>query len=268
MLRYLRKQLTIIFVFLIILLAIGLAIYLIWRHYHPQPTCFDGIQNQGETGIDCGGPCGLCAHPMGLRIISQDFIPTTANNFDLVAKVENPNNNWGVESVSYKFNFYNANNQSIGSKEGSTYILPQETKYIVEQKIYLAEPLARIAFELERTNWQRLKDFTELQIRVKDKNHQIINSQYRLYGVLENKSNYNLDKVEIVGLLFDDKGKIIAAGKTDIRTFLINEGRSIEINWPYTSSDISSSEIKVYTNVFLDETFIKAHGTQEKFKEY
>jgi hypothetical protein len=25
------------------------------------PTCSDGIQNQGETGIDCGGPCTACA---------------------------------------------------------------------------------------------------------------------------------------------------------------------------------------------------------------
>jgi hypothetical protein len=24
------------------------------------PTCADGIQNQGETGIDCGGPCPAC----------------------------------------------------------------------------------------------------------------------------------------------------------------------------------------------------------------
>jgi Secretion system C-terminal sorting domain len=24
------------------------------------PTCSDGIQNQGETGIDCGGPCSTC----------------------------------------------------------------------------------------------------------------------------------------------------------------------------------------------------------------
>lgn len=24
------------------------------------PSCSDGIQNQGETGIDCGGPCPLC----------------------------------------------------------------------------------------------------------------------------------------------------------------------------------------------------------------
>ncbi|HEY0706603.1 MAG TPA: discoidin domain-containing protein, partial [Polyangia bacterium] len=24
-------------------------------------TCFDGVQNQGETGVDCGGPCAVCA---------------------------------------------------------------------------------------------------------------------------------------------------------------------------------------------------------------
>lgn len=27
----------------------------------PAPTCSDGIQNQGETGVDCGGPCAACA---------------------------------------------------------------------------------------------------------------------------------------------------------------------------------------------------------------
>ncbi|MBU1269923.1 MAG: hypothetical protein KJ583_02500 [Nanoarchaeota archaeon] len=25
-----------------------------------QPVCFDGVQNQGETDVDCGGPCGSC----------------------------------------------------------------------------------------------------------------------------------------------------------------------------------------------------------------
>jgi len=25
------------------------------------PTCTDGIQNQGETGVDCGGPCTACS---------------------------------------------------------------------------------------------------------------------------------------------------------------------------------------------------------------
>jgi parallel beta-helix repeat protein len=26
-----------------------------------EPTCSDGIQNQGETGVDCGGPCPSCS---------------------------------------------------------------------------------------------------------------------------------------------------------------------------------------------------------------
>jgi len=27
----------------------------------PTATCSDGIQNQGETGVDCGGPCAACS---------------------------------------------------------------------------------------------------------------------------------------------------------------------------------------------------------------
>ncbi len=27
----------------------------------PAATCSDGIQNQGETGVDCGGPCSACS---------------------------------------------------------------------------------------------------------------------------------------------------------------------------------------------------------------
>ena len=26
----------------------------------PAPTCSDKVQNQGETGVDCGGPCAAC----------------------------------------------------------------------------------------------------------------------------------------------------------------------------------------------------------------
>lgn len=35
------------------------------------PTCSDGIQNQGETGVDCGGPCAACAAAHFFKITSQ-----------------------------------------------------------------------------------------------------------------------------------------------------------------------------------------------------
>ena len=44
----------------------------------PTPTCFDGIQNGNETGVDCGGPdclpcpgSGTCDDPTGLNASSQ-----------------------------------------------------------------------------------------------------------------------------------------------------------------------------------------------------
>jgi hypothetical protein len=35
------------------------------------PTCSDGVQNQGEAGVDCGGPCSWCAHNYKL-VITKD----------------------------------------------------------------------------------------------------------------------------------------------------------------------------------------------------
>jgi uncharacterized delta-60 repeat protein len=33
------------------------------------PTCSDGLQNQGELAIDCGGPCAACVHTCGNGIV-------------------------------------------------------------------------------------------------------------------------------------------------------------------------------------------------------
>lgn len=46
----------------------------------PDPTCFDGISNQGEEGVDCGGPCPPCP--------TQGFSHT--ENFDMFP-------NWGPD---------------------------------------------------------------------------------------------------------------------------------------------------------------------------
>lgn len=45
-------------------------------------TCFDGIQNQGETGVDCGGPnCDECAPTCEDNMANQDeFSPVSLTN--------------------------------------------------------------------------------------------------------------------------------------------------------------------------------------------
>jgi hypothetical protein len=46
----------------------------------PTPTCSDGIQNQGETGVDCGGPCTACQTVLCNGNGSASYFPLTLGN--------------------------------------------------------------------------------------------------------------------------------------------------------------------------------------------
>ncbi len=47
----------------------------------PAATCSDGIQNQGETGIDCGGPCTSCPTNVCTGNGSNDYFPMALGNY-------------------------------------------------------------------------------------------------------------------------------------------------------------------------------------------
>jgi hypothetical protein len=46
------------------------------------PTCGDGIQNGGETGIDCGGPCRSCLCFNGIKDEGEECIDCGGDCFD------------------------------------------------------------------------------------------------------------------------------------------------------------------------------------------
>lgn len=197
-----------------------------------------------------------------LIILYGDFFPTTDSNYDLIARVQNPNAEWGVESIDYEFNMYDSANQLIGTKTGKTYILPQETKYIVEQKVYSATAIAKIEVVLSDISWEKLSQINDLDLSVKNTDYRILeDSSNVVAGAIENRSSYDLDTIEVVGVLFDANNNIVAAGKTSMNTVVRNESRGFELFWPYpVPAEVKSYGIKAYTNVFLNDNFIKAHG--------
>lgn len=262
--KYQKKQFTIVVVFILIVVVVGFGVYFLVRPH--APTCFDEIQNQGEEAVDCGGPCGPCEEPEDLIVISKNFILTTEFNSDLVAKIKNPNNNWSIESLVYIFEIYSGN-ELIGSKQGKSYFLPQETKYIIEQRFFSDQTPTRIELKFREINWQKLKDFRELEIKIKNSGIRLTENNFtQIFGNVENKSNYDLDKIEINAVLLYNN-EIVAAGKSEVTTILMNESRYFEINWPFEVL-ADNLELKAYTNIYLNENFLKTHGTQERFKEY
>jgi hypothetical protein len=67
----------------------------------PFPDCNDNIQNQGELGIDCGGPCAPCLAQVTARIdgvpwSSQGQVTTIINNNSILFLSGN-----GTSSLSF-----------------------------------------------------------------------------------------------------------------------------------------------------------------------
>ncbi|MFA5173591.1 MAG: hypothetical protein WC438_00230 [Candidatus Pacearchaeota archaeon] len=60
------------------------------------PTCSDGIQNQGETGIDCGGPCTACS-PAGAYIKFK----TSNLNYPDTSQIYYNNGTCGINLTEY-----------------------------------------------------------------------------------------------------------------------------------------------------------------------
>jgi len=218
------------------------------------PTCSDGIKNQNEDDIDCGGPCKKCENIEQIKILNKEFIQTVADSYDLVARIKNPNIYLGGEILNYKFSLYDNNNQLIGVRTGKTYILPQEVKYIIETRVGSDKTVSEIDFEITNIVWKKINEINDLEIRIKNKEYQKFETSSKLVGTIENKTSYNFNTIEIAGVLFDENDKIIAVSKTSMNTVLMNESRGFEMVWPYAVSEIKSFDVRAYTNIF--ETII------------
>lgn len=268
--KYQKKQFKIGLVYLFILIIIVGGIYLIAKP--KPPNCFDGIQNQGEAGVDCGVPCPLCPWQLrkNLEVISAEAIKTKDNYVDLAAKVKNSNQNFGVKSFSYVFDLYDSGDNLIVSKEGSSYILPQETKYVIEQKVLVNSDISKIELKIPNVDWRELIDYQKPILLIRNPEFKQTDDSRQVTGTLENKSSYDFNRIDIYAVLSDEDFNILGAGKTYIETVLSKENRYFEISWLFpVKGQVKKVETMATTNIFLDENFMRSYrGERERFQEY
>jgi len=90
--RAFRKFIIITGTIIIFLFILGTIFYFVFK---PNESCFDGIQNQNETDIDCGGDCVSCEVKELEDIVVVDgpkFLKQGGKYF-IYQKVLNSNNN-------------------------------------------------------------------------------------------------------------------------------------------------------------------------------
>lgn len=250
----LKRQLVIAGVFFAIIAVVIGAVYLFTG---AKATCFDGILNQGEEKIDCGGPCAPCPviHFGDIEVISYHSF-SSAGMYDAMAQVRNPNPQHGMRSFSYSFHFFNAGKQEIGSRAGQTYILAGQTRYIVENNVSLKEAPAFVTFTVDAPGaWDEQQKLTsQIVLPVFSKKYEkvsITESGFaKVSGVLENHTNYTFASVDVQVVLVDGDKNPIAVGKTQINDVRFGEQRAFVVLFPKEMPLPSDIYAEATTNIF------------------
>ncbi len=227
----------------LILLGISIPVFIIW--IHEPATCFDGKQNQGETGVDMGGPCPrldprfldkpqvLWVRPLRLR----------AGYYNAVAYIENSNPNAGARQVSYRMKFYDENGVLVAKRVGKTDIYPSMIFPVFEGAIDSGKrELSRATFELlEEPKWYRYDSSPMKGLKISGQKLSKTRHSLRLTAKVKNTDIDDKSDIHFVATLFDEKGTAIAVSHTYIAYITAASSAEITFTWPNTLSSKPAS---------------------------
>ena len=249
-----KKQIIISSVFILVILIIAFGVY--FFYFRETPTCSDNIKNQGEEGIDCGGPCVPCElkNLKNIEISWAKALPTQNQNYDLVARIKNVNQNEGSREFSYEFQLYNLNNKLIASRSGTNFILSREEKYIIEQKVFTPETPAIIKLNIGQTNWEKISDYNPPALQVFDKKFESSNEIpifWRASAIVKNSSYSVYKSVKIAIVLFDAKDEPLAVNLSELDKIDAGQERYFSAPWHFSFvGSVAKVDVETYVDLF------------------
>lgn len=192
------------------------AIY--YSTFFPEPTCFDGVRNQDERGVDCGGSCErVCQTQTPNATISWDRAFNASNDvYNLVAYIKNPNVSLEAREVPYSFKVYDKDNLLITERRGQMYIPPQPATVVFEPGVKTdGRKVSRTTFQfLDEPFWEQA-DIPDVNFRVSNKELSgATSSNPRLTLDITNANVNKFEDINIVSIVSNQLGEVVQASKT------------------------------------------------------
>lgn len=217
-------------------IVIGVPSYFIF--FNKQPTCFDGKQNGTETGIDCGGACA------SVRACVQDVLPqpivmwsrpfsVARGLHNLVAYVQNPNVNYTAQPIEYLFRVYDVDNVLLGTREGYAMVPPTKAFPIFEAAFDAGERQpAKAVFEFTQPAVWKQFETSVPELVIYDEILRNASSSPRIDAMIQNKTINRYRDIEVVAVIYDEKGNARAASRTLVDVLPGSESRPLIFTWP------------------------------------
>ena len=218
-------------VYAILFLVVGVFVY--WNYdlfIKKKPTCFDGIKNGEEEGVDCGGKCEKICEFKALKVNLEwaKLFPVNDKGFyNLAALVKNPNFEYSVR-LDYWMRYSNIDNVMIGEKRGSVKLAPLEEYLIFYPSLnYKNQKMNRVFFEKTKVHDLERAHEPEKKIIVNSKEIIRKGDVFKVKVVLENTDYKPHHEIQVFAILLDEKGEVINVSRSYLE--YIDAGQKKEV---------------------------------------
>ena len=207
----------------------------IFVFFYDDPTCLDGVKNQGESGTDCGGPCSkLCSFEVETpKVLWSRSFKLSQGFYNAVALVENSNINAGTNLISYVFRLKNSDGTVLAERSGSTFIPnARGVVTIFEPDFRVGEEVVSTDFEfIGEAEWQK-DGIPSPDIIVR--NHLLSRgtSSPRLDAKIESQEIAKIPRLEVVAVIFDGSGTPIGSSRTFVNNLESGKVTDLVFTWP------------------------------------
>lgn len=214
--------------------VVGTAVFFL---VYDEPTCFDGKRNGDEAGIDCGGSCPtLCQFQSKDPVLIWDeAFEVRLGSWTAVAYLENPNSAVASQ-VAYSFKLLDDKGILVAERTGEVFIPEKKRFAVVETDIDVGNrrPVQEF-FEITDSDIEWLTRLSsEPNLEIKDPQIEESRLAVKLEAVIENPNTFLVEDVEIVGILYDIDGNVLAASKSTLREIPASSESSVIFTWPRT----------------------------------
>lgn len=244
------KQLLYTIFYLVLWTGIGALIYYVFLV--PAPSCFDNKQNQGEEGIDCGGPCEKICIPESVRTIELlnpvKLFWLDSNHVNLLATIQNGNPGFAASHFTYQFLVFNKSDMLVKTLSGDSFIYSDEVKQIPLLNVELSrQSVSRVEFVSKNINWMKTNEFGKPNIKLVSQTARIDKNQIIVEGKITNMDSVALDHAEIVALFQSEIGPLAGVSKTELSTVGPNQTVDFTILHPLLSN-VNLQATKIFIN--------------------
>lgn len=243
--KWAEKRKKRILIILGILLFIGL-VFAVFSFQNTEPTCFDGIQNGQESGIDCGGDCQKVCRDEVRNIVVWWERPFKVSHgvYNAVAFFDNQNLESGIQEVNYEFRLYNQDNVLVSEpRVGTTFVEANKRSAVFESGIETGDEDAYTAFFKISSvqNWEKTdRSYSYNFFKVGEPVLSSQDTTPKLSAPVENISFYNLTEIPVVVILYNQEDNAIAASQTFIDSIGQGETKKVYYSWPEPFGDTVS----------------------------